>query len=304
MKQKTFLWKILNGALPIGSERKKRNLGERHHCPLCYDKDNHESAHLETLEHLFRDCSFASHLWKGCSLGLIVTYQSNIPITEWISNWQRFLGKHNGNMEESYFVFLAVLEAIWEARNNTIFTNTNSNPIGAIKRIKHKAALGFQAYNSQMVSRIKNSEDDPIEPPGFEKITNKDQDLPGTLFLIGDDRDCDLARLSVDRRRGPGNLIHWHWNLDDDKLDSHRREAIRGQGNDTAAMLQAIHHGMEAAISNNLRHLQVYCQDQKAADWIQTRSTGLQSIRQWQLQIRNLLPLFHCLCFNTSIVGD
>uniref|UniRef100_A0A803N7Q2 Reverse transcriptase zinc-binding domain-containing protein n=1 Tax=Chenopodium quinoa TaxID=63459 RepID=A0A803N7Q2_CHEQI len=85
-RQKTFMWEILKGVLPTRSERKRRGLGSDHHCVLCFNEEEREKSSLETLEHLFRDYTFASHIWKGCSLGLNVNYQDNIPIADWVYN--------------------------------------------------------------------------------------------------------------------------------------------------------------------------------------------------------------------------
>ncbi|XP_074306400.1 uncharacterized protein LOC141641645 [Silene latifolia] len=53
IKLRVFLWKFMANALPVGSEFLKRNMHWRSTCSLCEDS----SPCVESLSHLFRDCS-------------------------------------------------------------------------------------------------------------------------------------------------------------------------------------------------------------------------------------------------------
>lgn len=81
-KWKIFLWKILNNSLPIGKEFIKRRIIVESMCRFC-EKE------IETLEHLFRDCSISRHVWAAGRLGLRTDQQTNISISIWIWNWFR-----------------------------------------------------------------------------------------------------------------------------------------------------------------------------------------------------------------------
>ncbi|XP_074318234.1 uncharacterized protein LOC141655030 [Silene latifolia] len=59
-KLRVFLWKFMANALPVGSEFLKRKMNWRSSCTLCDDS----SPCVESISHLFRDCSFAKALWN------------------------------------------------------------------------------------------------------------------------------------------------------------------------------------------------------------------------------------------------
>ncbi|XP_074314021.1 uncharacterized protein LOC141649226 [Silene latifolia] len=59
-KLRVFLWKFMANALPVGSEFLKRKLNWRSSCTLC----DESSPCVESISHLFRDCSFAKALWN------------------------------------------------------------------------------------------------------------------------------------------------------------------------------------------------------------------------------------------------
>ncbi|XP_074318513.1 uncharacterized protein LOC141655326 [Silene latifolia] len=78
-KLKVFLWKFMANALPVGSEFLKRKMSWRSSCTLC---DGLPSC-VESISHLFRDCSFAKALWFGCPLGIRITGGVDIDVRIW-----------------------------------------------------------------------------------------------------------------------------------------------------------------------------------------------------------------------------
>lgn len=62
-KWKIFVWKILNGCIPVRVNLRKRNIQVSAACPLCNKGE-------ETQEHLFRDCEVAIRVWKESHLGI------------------------------------------------------------------------------------------------------------------------------------------------------------------------------------------------------------------------------------------
>ncbi|XP_074271520.1 uncharacterized protein LOC141595450 [Silene latifolia] len=82
-KLKVFLWKFMANALPVSSEFLKRKMNWRSFCTLC----DGSSPCVESLSHLFRDCSFAKALWFGCPLGLRLTGVVDIDARVWVINW-------------------------------------------------------------------------------------------------------------------------------------------------------------------------------------------------------------------------
>ncbi|XP_074282783.1 uncharacterized protein LOC141607326 [Silene latifolia] len=71
-KLRVFLWKFIANALPVGSEFLKRKMNWRSSCTLCNDLPTC----VESISHLFRDCSFAKALWFGCPLGIKMVFRS------------------------------------------------------------------------------------------------------------------------------------------------------------------------------------------------------------------------------------
>ncbi|XP_074298006.1 uncharacterized protein LOC141628805 [Silene latifolia] len=59
-KLRVFLWKFMANALPVGSEFLKRKMNWRSSCTMC---DGLPTC-VESISHLFRDCSFAKALWN------------------------------------------------------------------------------------------------------------------------------------------------------------------------------------------------------------------------------------------------
>ncbi|XP_074306700.1 uncharacterized protein LOC141641960 [Silene latifolia] len=82
-KLRVFLWKFMANALPVGSEFLKRKMNWRSSCTLCNDLPTC----VESISHLFRDCSFAKALWFGCPLGIKITGGVDLDVRIWVINW-------------------------------------------------------------------------------------------------------------------------------------------------------------------------------------------------------------------------
>ncbi|CAA7021653.1 unnamed protein product [Microthlaspi erraticum] len=55
-KTKMFLWKAMNGALPVGENLKARNINLEIRCPHCGEE--------ETTSHLLFHCTYAAQIWR------------------------------------------------------------------------------------------------------------------------------------------------------------------------------------------------------------------------------------------------
>ncbi|CAA7044436.1 unnamed protein product [Microthlaspi erraticum] len=55
-KTKMFMWKAMNGALPVGENLKARNINTMVRCPYCGEE--------ETTLHLLFHCNFAAQIWR------------------------------------------------------------------------------------------------------------------------------------------------------------------------------------------------------------------------------------------------
>jgi uncharacterized membrane protein len=60
-----FIWKLINGLLPLDNILRKLGLSLASKCFLCY-------SHEETILHIFFYCPVAQHLWKHCLGSLIL----------------------------------------------------------------------------------------------------------------------------------------------------------------------------------------------------------------------------------------
>ncbi|XP_074316673.1 uncharacterized protein LOC141652948 [Silene latifolia] len=130
IKLRVFLWKFMANALPVGYEFLKRNMHWRSTCSLCEGS----SPCVESLSHLFRDCSFAKALWFGCPLGLRLTEWVDIDARNWVINWVTYFLK-GPDPNSLLFPFLATLWRIWCCRNEIIFQNRRPWPMSALTAI-------------------------------------------------------------------------------------------------------------------------------------------------------------------------
>ena len=66
-KVKTFVWKVLHGAIPVKSTLTDRHIGTDDRCPVCHD-------HPEDLKHLLFECAPAKTMWNILKLEQAVLY--------------------------------------------------------------------------------------------------------------------------------------------------------------------------------------------------------------------------------------
>ncbi|XP_074297592.1 uncharacterized protein LOC141628333 [Silene latifolia] len=129
-KLKVFLWKFMANALPVGSEFLRRKMNWRSSCTRC----DGSSPCVESISHLFRDCSFAKALWFGFPLGLKITGGVDIDVRVWVISWVTyFLSGPDPN--PLIFPLIATLWRIWCCRNDMVFRNRCPWPIGALLSI-------------------------------------------------------------------------------------------------------------------------------------------------------------------------
>ncbi|XP_074288910.1 uncharacterized protein LOC141614054 [Silene latifolia] len=168
-KLRVFLWKFMANALPVGSEFLKRKLIWRSLCTLC----DESAPCVESISHLFRDCSFAKALWFGCPLGIRITGGLDIDVRVWVINWVTyFLNRPDPN--SLLFPLIATLWQIWCCRNDLVFKNRRPWPIRALSSIlgdiqcmneavcsKNTSLLSVPLLNSSpevgLAKRIRNS---------------------------------------------------------------------------------------------------------------------------------------------------
>ncbi|XP_074306467.1 uncharacterized protein LOC141641714 [Silene latifolia] len=129
-KLRVFLWKFMANALPVGSEFLKRTMSWRSSCTLCEGLPTC----VESISHLFRDCSFAKALWFGCPLGIRITREVDIDVRIWVINWVKYflIGPDPNSL---LFPLIATLWRIWCCRNDMVFRSRRPWPMGALNSI-------------------------------------------------------------------------------------------------------------------------------------------------------------------------
>ncbi|XP_056695450.1 uncharacterized protein [Spinacia oleracea] len=192
-KWKVFLWKLLNNSLPVGKEFIKRKIVVDSMCRFC-------ETNVESLEHLFRDCNMSKHIWAAGRLGLRTDLQSNVPLGDWVWNWFKMLRERKEEDSHRFNYFTATLWAIWCARNEITFNKGSCSAKGILDRVENTFSIEMQGRTRNKENETRKRNDDPEEPPGFERkkkleeppgfernILNKD----GTSYhLIGKGNNC------------------------------------------------------------------------------------------------------------------
>ncbi|XP_018488051.2 uncharacterized protein LOC108858662 [Raphanus sativus] len=163
-KLRLFLWSVIQGALPIGSELQRRGMVSAALCPRCKEE--------ETTLHIFLQCPFAKEVWSHIPLkhsvhpadisefrSLLVNHRSSIclpptgirvPILPWVC-WQ-----------------------LWNARNRLIFEDKACNPRDTATKILSSALEWDQAQVS-MPSRHRSNAPPVLQPPNRDDTQTQSQ---------------------------------------------------------------------------------------------------------------------------------
>ncbi|XP_074266551.1 uncharacterized protein LOC141589826 [Silene latifolia] len=164
-KWKVFLWKVFSHTLPCGEEFRRRDFPGDHCCLSCQA----QTPLLETLSHLFRDCSTATRIWACCPLGIRSYVGNNVSIQQWIINWIQLLQKTTDSLS-SLSLFISTLWHIWCLRNKVLFQNEPIDYQGLFQVIMVDAT-----NNEQVESKKGNGKN------GFSTVHQ--EDLDGALLI-------------------------------------------------------------------------------------------------------------------------
>ncbi|XP_074288374.1 uncharacterized protein LOC141613535 [Silene latifolia] len=189
---KILIWKIIVKALPIGSEFQKRKLDIEPFCGMCGGGQKC----VESMEHLFRDCSLVQRLWAASELGIRVESAEGLSVTEWIYDWMRYFSKNEGG-EDKMITFVAILWGVWSLRNRVIFQDLDLNPFtitwcffSSIR--KNVQVLCSSHLTQQPLSKLQSSEEGSSQEDR-EAIRNGHP-----VNLIGNHNACGVVRIKVD----------------------------------------------------------------------------------------------------------
>ena len=122
---KNLLWKIACGVLPTCVAINNSFSIPSTDCCLCKNA-------LETLDHIFLQCDWASQIWLLAPWPLNLQNMGNISIFAWIKiilNPKGLLGLDDCDVKYFQLYALIVLDQIWVTRNKTKFEGRSSNPL-------------------------------------------------------------------------------------------------------------------------------------------------------------------------------
>lgn len=126
---KHFLWLLFKGLLSTYEFLYSINLGYKNPCSLY-------GIHLESIEHLFLNCTFAQGVWSYTELltGHCINFSSSFSAGFWLT--------HSSYSAFVKSVIAAVAWHIWKAHCQKIFWNTSSTVV----RTAHRAFCFVKDY--------------------------------------------------------------------------------------------------------------------------------------------------------------
>ncbi|XP_074297766.1 uncharacterized protein LOC141628538 [Silene latifolia] len=285
-------WKILTNSLPVGGEFVRRNLTWNPLCPLC--RSTGES--VETVDHLFKECSITARIWAGSQLGINTEQAYNLEVGDWIVNWIQYLRTFN-DWQIRIIQFSAIIASIWNLRNNVIFRGEMFNPKGF-----------FSAY-TQLVTFAMKGFIEKDEATSAEHGTVNNDDLPDVesdlvrnghpVYVTGGFGSCSIVRVMVDASWEKTWVAAWGWIAYDENGNVIYKGGEKGRAEsplqaEALGVLKAI----QWAFGNNFLHVEL------SSDCLQFvfQCAGLGSkhyqIKEVLEDIFCLTPNFHYLCFS------
>ncbi|CAO2824929.1 unnamed protein product [Amaranthus hypochondriacus] len=128
MKWKLLMWKIMWRACPTKVNVQKRGIEIDPLSPWWKDV-------LETEQHLFRDCTFAKHVWAASMLGINARVPGHNTPKEWVPDYVFFFQPRDGKNSTSLMEFILSCYAIWGHRNEVVYQGIEPQPLKIMKKI-------------------------------------------------------------------------------------------------------------------------------------------------------------------------
>ncbi|KAI4332240.1 hypothetical protein L6164_017164 [Bauhinia variegata] len=134
LQRHKFLWRdVLHSTLPVQSQLKRIFKSEKYStCFLCSDA-------LETVDHLFLQCSFVRSLWFTSPWGFRIDHCSGLRMPLWFN----FLTNHS---KELLLYASVMMDKVWDERNR-IAHASNSNPPDILSVAKSILMTYFEMKN-------------------------------------------------------------------------------------------------------------------------------------------------------------
>ena len=129
-KIKLFLWKVFQGALPVGERLQARNIATDPKCKRC--------GLTESINHLFFQCEFAQKVWNFAPFSS--TFDSS-GLIDLAVNWEDLMSliclPPTGFPSEGLFPW--IMWSLWTARNNLLFNKKNYSPEDVVSKAVYLA---------------------------------------------------------------------------------------------------------------------------------------------------------------------
>lgn len=122
------MWKIMWRACPTKVNVQKRGIEIDPLSPWWKDV-------LETEQHLFRDCTFAKHVWAASMLGINARVPGHNTPKEWVPDYVFFFQPRDGKNSTSLMEFILSCYAIWGHRNEVVYQGIEPQPLKIMKKI-------------------------------------------------------------------------------------------------------------------------------------------------------------------------
>lgn len=136
MRHKVFAWLMLLDRVNTRDMLLRRhfNIGNDHDCPLC------NLGVLETNEHLFYECPFATRCWEIIGINWNNQLAMQQKYDQARANWQRPLFKE---------VTILASWNIWKQRNKVVFDGEVATHLDWLRKLKEDFVILGYRINSQ-----------------------------------------------------------------------------------------------------------------------------------------------------------
>ncbi|XP_074297064.1 uncharacterized protein LOC141627738 [Silene latifolia] len=254
-------------------------------CHLCSHNE------VESLEHLFRDCLFATRIWAGSHLGIRAAIHHDMTFQDWIINWISFIHKMS-NSDDLIISLLCCIWVIWSARTNAALGDNSISLTGAI------------LIYEEVVARILNAK---IIPSRSFDYPARNDDLSNSLkFLQSGNRckfygsayRCDQTCIFVDAAWRDDKItgLGWCVKYQNGSSQSFYKQGLPSLSPDQAEAV-AILEALKWASKEKILHVVIYSDCLQLLSQILDLAKPSLNTRLLVADILYLCCLFHCVSF-------
>ncbi|XP_057747939.1 uncharacterized protein LOC130967135 [Arachis stenosperma] len=169
-KIRMFLWKAVEGILPVNSNLYKRRCAVKPSCSICQDEN-------ETVEHALLLCPWTRAVWFGSSIQITPTAYNVASFGRWIWDTVQKIRRETGKDQEIILCKLGcVCWYIWKTRNQYMFQQATINPKQAIINAEqlaaeyHNTTSGSSTQHNSSKGRIGDRKRITWRPPPQDRL--------------------------------------------------------------------------------------------------------------------------------------